>query len=217
MSRHVLLVEGTSDYGVVRNLWARHHPEFTPFEIDVRFGLPNLREAFRGSLLASDISRLGLVVDADEDANLRWQAFYQALVESGYKPVPKSPPSEGMVLHRTDRTVPIVGIWVMPDNQLPGRLEDFVRRLVPPGDDLWTHAGKIVDEIPEELRRFRAIHRAKAHVHTWLAWQREPGMRLGPAVTRRLLDSGAPEAVRMVAWLRRLFAGEPPSSQAARG
>jgi hypothetical protein len=131
------------------------------------------------------------------------------LVERGYKPVPKTPPATGLVLHRPDRNVPVVGIWVMPDNTSAGTLEDFVRLLVRPADALWAHAGRVVDEIPEELRRFKPAQRAKVHAHTWLAWQKDPGLRLGPAVERRLLDPGAPNAVTFVDWLRRLFVDRP--------
>jgi hypothetical protein len=81
-SRHLLLVEGTSDYGVVTSLWARHNPGTKPFETSVRLGLENLREAFTGYLLASGVERLGIVVDADESLAKRWPAFYQILVGS---------------------------------------------------------------------------------------------------------------------------------------
>lgn len=203
-----LLVEGTSDFGVIRNLWARHHPGDVPFDVEVRFGLSNLREAFKGSLLGSGIERLGVVVDADDAVASRWQGFYQVLVERGYRPVPKTLPAAGLVLRRPDRSVPVVGVWVMPNNQEGGRLEDFVSFLVPEGDVLWEHAGSVIDELPAELRKFKPAHRAKAHVHTWLAWQKEPGLRLGPAVERRLLDAEVPEAAAFVAWLRELFVAE---------
>jgi hypothetical protein len=206
---NLLLVEGTSDYGVITNLWARHHPGHAPFVVDPRFGLANLREAFTGLLLGSGIQRLGVVVDADEAVETRWPGFYQVLVERGYRPVPKVLPSTGLVIHRPERNVPLVGVWVMPDNETGGRLEDFVSFMVPEGDKLWEHAGSAVDAIPDELRRFKPAHRAKAHVHTWLAWQKEPGVRLGPAVERRLLDANIPQASAFVAWLQRLFVGEP--------
>jgi hypothetical protein len=211
LARNVLLVEGTSDYGVINKLWERHYPEHRPFEIDVRFGLPNVREAFTGFLVGSGVQRLGVVVDADESLETRWPGFYQVLVERRYRPVPKKLPSDGLVLHRPEHNVPVVGIWVMPDNAVPGRLEDFVRNLVPASDRLWEHAGNVVDQIPAELRKFRPIHRNKAHVHTWLAWQKEPGLRLGPAIERRLLDSDAPHAVSFVSWLQRLFVQDPVS------
>lgn len=208
-ARTVLMVEGTSDYGVITKLWARQHPGDQPFEIDVRFGLENLREAFAGALLGSEIERLAVVVDADDSVERRWPGFYQILVERGYRPVPKSLPATGLVLYRAEQNVPVVGIWLMPDNQTSGRLEDFVAHMVPPGDRLWEHAGTVVDAIPGELRRFKDHHRLKAHIYTWLAWQKEPGVRLGPAVERRLLDTGVPEAVSFVSWLERVFVDTP--------
>lgn len=206
--RNVLLVEGSSDSHVIRNLWIAHFGEPVPFVIDVRHGLTNLREAFAGSLIGSEVERLGVIVDADEEVEKRWPGFYQALVVRGYKPIPKIPGGDGVLLHRPDRSVPVVGVWLMPDNTSPGRLEDFIGFLVPEGDLLWEHAGSVIDSIPAELVRFKQAHRSKAHVHTWLAWQPEPGIRMGQAITR-FLDPRAPHAVRLVEWLRRVFIDAP--------
>ncbi|MET0395349.1 MAG: DUF3226 domain-containing protein [Longimicrobiaceae bacterium] len=207
--RAVLLVEGTSDFGLIRNLWMKHYPETIPFEIEPKFSDRDLLEAFRGSLLGSEVSRLGVVVDADSSVEHRWPGVYQALVERGYRPVPKSPLPEGTVIYRSERTVPLVGVWVMPNNVLPGALEDFARYLIRADDELYSHAERVVEKIPEELRRFREVQRSKVHIHTWLAWQSDPGLRLGLAMRRRLLDSNAPEAVQFVQWLHRLFVAPP--------
>jgi hypothetical protein len=214
--RHVLLVEGTSDYGAVRNLWLKHHPDAKDaFGIEVRFGIENVREAFRGSLLASDIDRLGVIVDADTSIASRWPAFYQYLVERNYRPVPKELPAQGLILHRPDNPVPKVGVWIMPDNASAGRLEDFVTRLVRPDDELWDHAGRVIRELPSELTRFKPQHHSKAHLYTWLAWQKEPGLRAGPAVERGLLDAGAQDASALVSWLKRLFVEDVARSAGA--
>jgi hypothetical protein len=45
----------------------------------------------------------------------------------------------------------------------------------------------------------------KAQLHTWLAWQDEPGTQLGLAVKRRYLQGDAPLAADFVHWLKRLF------------
>src|SRR5687767_15568728 len=95
--RRVLLVEGSSDHHLVRNLWLADGRDGSAFEVDVRDGLANLREAFRGYLLGSEVERLGVVADADESAPARWQGFYQSLVMKGYRPVPKEPVREGFV------------------------------------------------------------------------------------------------------------------------
>jgi len=206
--RKVLLVEGSSDQHVIQNLWRSHHGEPPPFEIEVRHGLTNLREAFAGYLLGSEVERLGVIVDADEEVEKRWPSFYQAFQVHGYKPVPKMPMAEGTVLHRPERSVPWVGVWLMPDNASPGKLEDFIRFLVPEGDGLWAHAESVLDALPADLVRFKPVHRAKAHVHTWLAWQPEPGIRMGQAITR-FLDPQAPHAIRLVEWLRRVIIADP--------
>ena len=45
----------------------------------------------------------------------------------------------------------------------------------------------------------------KAHVHTWLAWQKEPGKPMGQAITKRYLDANAPHAQQLIVWIRKLF------------
>lgn len=65
-----------------------------------------------------------------------------------------------------------VGVWLMPDNQSRGMLEDFAGQLVPPEDELWDKAKLNVDEIVNP--RFPEEHTAKAYIYTWLGWQKEP-------------------------------------------
>jgi hypothetical protein len=69
---------------LVKGLWWNRHNEPPPFEVDVRFGLPNLRDAFRGFLFGSEIGVLGVITDADASSPDRYAAFYQYL-ERGYK------------------------------------------------------------------------------------------------------------------------------------
>jgi hypothetical protein len=209
--RSVLLVEGTSDYDVTRGLWRKRHKSDPPFDIDTRGGLRNVRETFRGSLFSSEIDRLGVVVDADSAVPDRFAAFYQTLVERGYRPGVKIIPADGLVLHRPDRTVPRVGIWIMPNNCDPGALEEFVAGLLRQGDPLWAHAADVVAQMPEELRLYPEQHRPKAHLYTWLAWQAEPGVRLRWALDRNLLSSDAELATAYLSWLTRLFVEEPPA------
>lgn len=45
----------------------------------------------------------------------------------------------------------------------------------------------------------------KAEIHTWLAWQKEPGKPLGQAITARYLNPNAPDAQQLIAWIRRVF------------
>jgi hypothetical protein len=63
--------------------------------------------------------------------------------------------------------------------------------------------------VPEEERRFPVRHVAKANIHTWLAWQEEPGKPIGQAITKKYLDAGAPHALKLIAWLRALYDLDP--------
>ena len=157
-------------------------------------------------LKRSDLGHLGIVVDADTDLSARWKSLRNTLLNAGKVSVPKNPDCNGtiVVLQRPDRTVK-VGIWLMPDNQLPGMLENFIEFLVPSGDALWTKAVACVEQLSEGERRFRPNHEIKAQVHTWLAWQEDPGTPLGQAVTKRYLDANAPHAHQLIDWIRRLF------------
>jgi len=42
-------------------------------------------------------------------------------------------------------------------------------------------------------------------MHTWLAWQEEPGKPLGTAITAKFLDANVAQVDVLVAWLKALF------------
>ena len=93
----------------------------------------------------------------------------------------------------------------MPDNRATGILEDFLLFLVPSGSHLMEHVNTSISAIPASERRFRTIDEPKAVVHTWLAWQSEPGRPLGTAITARYLDPNVAQVDVFVTWLQELF------------
>lgn len=157
---------------------------------------------------SSAVEILGIVIDADEDLNSRWQAISSILEKAGYKNPPALPDSKGTIVKR--EFLPKFGVWIMPDNQIRGMLEDFLEFLVPDKDknEIWTKAAKysqeILDEIEEE-KRFSKIHLSKAKIHTYLAWQDEPGKPFGTAITAKYLEADNPQCQKFVEWLNRLF------------
>ena len=67
-------------------------------------------------------------------------------------------------------------------------------------------AEAILQEIEEAgLNCYTSVHRPKALIHTWLAWQETPGMPMGQAITARVLSHESPIAIAFVAWLQHLF------------
>jgi hypothetical protein len=93
----------------------------------------------------------------------------------------------------------------MPDNQTKGILEDFLLFLIPRGSALFEHVKSSVAAIPEGELRFSKLAEPKALIHTWLAWQQEPGKAMGTAITARYLDPSVAQVDVLVSWLKRLF------------
>lgn len=92
----------------------------------------------------------------------------------------------------------------MPNNQESGELEDFVAGMIPKNDAVWPLSKKYVNDIPDYARKFRQGKTLRAKVHSWLATREEP-RKMGAAIGAGDLNVAAPEAVRFVDWLRRLF------------
>jgi hypothetical protein len=203
--KRILLVEGKDDQHVC---WALFQKRELPqlFEVRAHDGYSSLLEAVPVRLKESDTDALGIVVDADVDLRARWQAVRDRLSSSGYSNLPLRPEAQGLVIAAPSGSLlPRIGVWLMPNNQLPGILEDFVRFLVPPRDALFAYAQQCVDGITEKDRLFSIALRPKAIIHTWLAWQDEPGRPLGLSITTGVLKHSAPQADAFVGWIRRLF------------
>lgn len=204
-NRNILLVEGTDDEHVVKHL-CKHHGLPHLDEIVKLGGVERLIESFPVRLKESDVNALGVLVDADTDLQTRWQSLHSHLRRAGYSPLPESPLASGIILPApVDSLLPRTGIWLMPDNRTNGILENFLRFLIPPDSLLFTHVEQSVDGIPITERRFSDLAKPKAIIHTWLAWQEEPGKPLGTAITAKYLDAGVPEANDFINWLNELF------------
>jgi hypothetical protein len=197
--RKKLLVEGNDDFHVVLNLCNVHHIPGT-FDVIDKKGISNLHDSLSEELDTSDLKVLGILVDADTDVQARWQSLRDILTQAGYS-VPSQPTPAGTILVQEDK--PKVGLWLMPDNHLPGMLEDFVAALVPEADPLLPYARECVQNLPE--KRFPSVQRAKADIHTWLAWQSEPGKPMGQAITARYLNPESSQAQGFIDWLYALF------------
>ena len=200
----ILLVEGKDDQHVMWNL-CKHHELPETFVIDNKEGVTNVLDAFEAEIVAPEKDCVGILIDADTDLLARWSKISSILTRRGYSEVPLSPNPNGIIISQEDK--PTIGIWLMPNNSLPGELEDFIAFLVPQRESnlLWTYASQCLDGLPKTAERYPEQDRSKAHVHTWLAWQNEPGKPLGQAITARYIDANAPDARQLIEWLRGLF------------
>jgi len=207
-----LWVEGKNELHVISHLCEYHHvPEsFDILEPQINgqgSGIETTLNSFRLNIQESGKQAVGLVIDADEHIDRRWQQVIDIIrrVNRGYV-LPKIPDPQGTLIPAPNDYSPRLGVWLMPDNQQKGMLEDFAAFLIPVSDQLRPFAHKILDEIETaKLNYYRRQHRSKANVHTWLAWQENPGMPMGQAITAKALSATSPIAVAFVAWLNRLF------------
>lgn len=204
-ARKILLVEGRDDEFVLKHLCGQRGVQNLD-EITPLGSVERLLENFPVRRKESDVEALGVVIDADTDIAARWQSLRDRLRKAGYQNVPEDPVAIGTILHPPPKTLlPRVGLWIMPDNQTKGILEDFLRFLVPPGSRLFSHVESSVASIPEDERRFSQLDKPKAIIHTWLAWQADPGKPLGTAITAKFLDPNVAQVDVLVAWLKSLF------------
>lgn len=200
--QNYLLVEGNDDEHVLYSL-LNHYQVPEQFKIRNKQGIDKLLETLDVELKRSGLERLGIIIDADTNLSARWEGLRERLTHAGYDALPATPDPNGTIIKRADQLT--VGVWLMPDNTLSGMLEDFASFLIPSDDVLWPLAGDVVQQVVIKKRLFPESHLMKARIHTWLAWQEEPGTPLGLAITRRYLDAAAPHAQQLVNWIRQLF------------
>ncbi len=213
--RNRLLVEGDDDKRVLPQLieangipWGETRREAI-VDIAAYGGVANLldRKIIATELKASGLAALGILIDADEDPEARWQRLRQVCLPS-VPDLPDELPVSGLV-HRTPSGLAF-GVWMMPDNRRRGMLENFLAFLVPADQQpLWEWTVPACTEALRKGAPFKAAHRDKARIHAWLAFQDPPGRQLHHAIIERILDPRNPDAQAFVDWFRRLFDLQP--------
>ncbi len=199
-----LLVEGPDDQHVVWALCTRYNvPETFDVIVPSDGGIDAVRRDIPVRLKESGLTALGILVDADENLQSRWESLRNLLENNEYQ-IPVTLPLDGLIVAPPDR--PRIGLWLMPDNQEPGMLENFVAQLIPAEDPLKPIAEQALDDIEtQRLNRYNPVHRPKALIHTWLAWQNPPGRPIGQSITNHVLRHNQPLANRFVTWMQNLF------------
>lgn len=142
------------------------------------------------------------MVDADDDLTRRWQQVRDRFAEASVE-LPTEPRAEGTVVALQDGRR--FGVWLMPDNRLVGKLEDFLATLEPDGDPSWGHAGAATREAQRLGAPLAVADVPKGQIHAWLAWRAQPGVPLGTAISSAVLRHDTDLAMRFVAWFDALF------------
>jgi hypothetical protein len=205
-SSYRLLVEGVNDKHSVIHLMKRHgidwdnSTDLLPHVHDCG-GFDQLVKSIQVS--AKSYERLGIIIDANMDIEKRWQQLTNELAKTNIT-LPESTDQNGTIITGmyTDWKV---GVWLTPDNQNKGELEDFLSKLVPLEDECWLYTDEVTKRAKKIGAKFSDKLFIKARIHTWLAWQENPGLPFGTAITAKYFRADSKEALKFVKWFNLLF------------
>lgn len=201
-SDRILLVEGQDDEHVVRHICGRHQLEPT-FCIKDKRGIKNLLGSISSEIKVSGRRAVGILVDSNDDLDARWKAVTDQLQQANIS-VTSPLDQTGTIIDSQDNQ-PRIGIWLMPNNAVPGELEDFVIQMIPDDDPVWLLSQCYIDNIPEADRKFSEGKTLRAKLHAWLAAREEP-RKMGSAIGTCDLNVDGTLCQNFLAWLKRLFA-----------
>ena len=200
--KNKLLVEGNDDHHVILALCEK-------FQINENFdiidceGIEKLYEQIPVRAKQLGIETLGIILDADTDIVNRWASMVNLLTILGF-PMPQTIPKEGLILSRKDKVK--IGIWIMPNNDLGGMLEDFLTFMVPEEDRLLPVINSTMTHLENKgINKYSLIHKSKATIHSWLALQESPGTPMGLSITKRYLTTDNETCTKLIDWLRMLY------------
>ncbi|MEG3440134.1 DUF3226 domain-containing protein [Pannus brasiliensis CCIBt3594] len=201
----VLLVEGDNDCHVVLALCKAHNVPET-FGIYQCGGSDKVKllKRLNALIVRPEPPRvIGVMIDADESLEGRWQSITTKLRNHPEYLLSKTPDKDGTIVESVEDK-PKLGFWLMPNNQDSGMLEDFCAELAEPAS--LNFARECVEQASRNYpTTFKAVHHSKAVIHTYLAWQDEPGYPLGKSITSQALRPHTEIAVKFTDWLTRLF------------
>lgn len=115
--------------------------------------------------------------------------------------------SNSGIVFKSNNGLPNFGLWIMPNNQKNGMLEDFIKQCIHADESsLMAQAVKAVQGL--ESPKFNPTTKTtKAEIATWLAWQKEPGHGLYNVFPnynnkkQNLLDQDNPQFKAFTHWL----------------
>jgi len=147
----ILLVEGNDDQHVVEHIWHSHsHGNPLPFQIKNTQEIDNLLSSLPVQLKNMYLQSLGILVDANDDPIQRWNKIIRCIGNNTAMDIQTIPDSDGNGTIVDSDTIKI-GIWLMPDNESSGEIEEFILQLIPEGDPIWPRAQQFIDDIPSDL------------------------------------------------------------------
>ena len=143
---------------------------------------PNLRGIKVAAQARPTLRSIGVIRDADDNANGSFDSVCGSLRSAGYEP----PAAHAEFSDAT----PSIGVFIVPDGSQSGAIETLCRRSVE-GED----AAKCADEYMECLKTHDALQSKnadKTFTHAYLAAMRDPVARVGEGAQQGVWDFQSP-------------------------
>ncbi len=220
VEQSLLLVEGEADKGFFIELcrqWQLHPriqvapPKEVGGKKDTKQGIYNHLPMLLRQLNDGGLKQLAVIVDADHQSvnppdgfNNTLSKVTEIVTSHGFalKPDQQSPPC-GLIFQHNDGLSDL-GLWIMPNNQDEGMLEDFLKTCIYRHEQpYFNHAAQAIAKLPAP--KFKTHHNSKAEIATWLAWQKKPGHGLYASVNDDLLDKNNALFQQLGAWLQHIY------------
>ncbi len=201
--KRILIVEGQNDKHVVLQFRSRN-PAVPDFDIMDKGGIDPLLESISREVKAPERQVIGILVDADDGSGARWDSIVNRISQTGIE-FPDHPNPDGTIVDTQD--MPRVGVWLMPDNESSGELENFIEQMIPKEDAVWPLSRNYIEGIPVTYRKFTEGNELKATIYAWLATREDP-RQMGLAIKTRDLEIDGDLCKRFAGWLTNLFGND---------
>jgi hypothetical protein len=150
--------------------------------------LPRFLLGLRDSTEFETVHALGIFRDADASPRSAFQSVRDRLQQLEL-PRPRRAGELNAGVSRIDGIVRTVGVFIMPDNQSPGALEDLCLRAID-GDAGLVCAQTFLECVQSQANVVcRDQDKSKAQLNAWLASRRDPTLRLGQAIDAGVLTA----------------------------
>ncbi len=220
-AKNILLVEGASDQKFFNQLLGDFSNQVEiepkiPRDVDAKIYRNGLQPLYKqlklqvDLLIRGQVSKLGVIVDADHVTHAqngfgnRRSQLTSILQDKGFI-ISDTPEQENIGEVFKHPSGAEIGIWIMPNHFSDGMIEDlFISTIFSNQHTLLNHAKDTISNLGE-LKTFAKHHEAKAHLSTWLAWQKEPGISPSYAYYQGLFEKDHPNFLALTTWLTRVF------------
>ena len=198
---NLLLVEGTNDLHIISAFCGVHQiPKVFKIE-DCGSDSMVLKKLDAYINSSVPINKIAIVLDADEKGFEQRKQSVEAILNRNDIISENIDYTNGAIIQSDNYRI---GVWIMPNNQDYGRIEDFIIGLI---DTKAIDYAKVtsIEAKSNKFGDFKDVHISKAIVHSYLAWQDEPGCPIGQSITKQVLKPHSETAQIFKNWLLNMF------------